>query len=459
MKAGLLPLYIKLYDDTAPGVRPRLEAFYERIAASLEAKGVEILRSPFCRVEPEFAKTVADFEAAGADAIITLHMAYSPSLEAVDVLKNSSLPVIVLDTTETLEFSNLQSSGEIMYNHGIHGVMDLCSMLIRRDKPFAIAAGHYASSDCLDRVVGYLRAAIAAKALGNTRVGLIGGRFAGMGDFTVPQEEMKTRFGIETVELSAQRLAAIYDAVTGEEAKAERSANEALCDIRADTEEAGYEAYLRACVAVEKCLREEKLTAFSATFLGMGREKAGIPTMPFMACCKAMERGVGYAGEGDTLTASFIGALLQGWQETTFVEIFCPDWKNQVLFLSHMGEVNYRIRDTRPLLCKNATCYSGEYNPYAAYTRMKGGKGVYVNICRGREDFKLVLSDAEMLSYEEDTFPTSMRGWMKPGCSVAEFLEAHSRQGATHHSAFVYGATVEQLRFFGALLGLETVVI
>ena len=459
MKAGLLPLYIKLYDDTAPGVRPRLEAFYETVARSLEEKGVEILRSPFCRIEPEFAKAVADFEAAGADAVITLHMAYSPSLEAVDVLKKSSLPVIVLDTTETLEFTNLQSSGEIMYNHGIHGVMDLCSMLIRRDKPFAIAAGHYEASDCLDRVVGYLRAAIAARALGNARVGLIGGRFAGMGDFTVPAEEMKTRFGIETVELTAERLAKCFDTVTAEEAARERQANEDLCDIQADTEEEGYEAYLRSCVAVEKCIREEKLTAFSATFLGMGREKAGIPTMPFMACCKAMERGIGYAGEGDTLTAAFIGALLRGWQETTFVEIFCPDWKNDVLFLSHMGEVNYRIRDTRPILCKNASRYSGEYNPYAAYTRMQGGKGVYVNICRGKDDFKLVLSGAEMLSYEADNFATGMRGWMKPGCPVAEFLEAHSRQGATHHSAFVYGATVEQLQYFAALLGLQSVVI
>ena len=48
---------------------------------------------------------------------------------------------------------------------------------------------------------------------------------------------------------------------------------------------------------------------------------------------------------------------------------------------------------------------------------------------------------------------------MKPGRPVAEFLEAHSRQGATHHSAFVYGATVEQLKYFAELLDLDCVVI
>ena len=459
MKAGLLPLYIKLYDDSSPRVRPRLEAFYETIATMLEEKGVEVVRSPFCRLEREFAQAVAAFEEADADAVITLHMAYSPSLESVDVLVKSSLPVILLDTTETLEFTNTQSPGEIMYNHGIHGVMDLSSMLLRRGKPFAIAAGHYAESDCLDRVVGYLRAAVAAKALGNARVGLIGGRFAGMGDFTVPPEEMRVRFGIETVEVAPEKLGALYDAVTDAQVLAERQANEVLCQIQADTAEEGYEAYLRSCVAVEKCIREEKLTAFSATFLNMGKETAGIPTMPFMACCKAMERGIGYAGEGDVLTASFIGALLQGWEETTFVEIFCPDWKNNVVFLSHMGEVNYRICNSKPLLSRNGNRYSGEYNPYAAYARMQGGKGVFVNICRGKADYRLVLSDVEMLSYEKDNFPTSVRGWMKPGCPLGIFLEKLSLAGATHHSALVYGGTAQQLAYFGSLLGLECVVI
>ena len=44
-----------------------------------------------------------------------------------------------------------------------------------------------------------IRAAIAANALSSARVGLIGGRFAGMGDFTVPAEEMKARFNQATL--------------------------------------------------------------------------------------------------------------------------------------------------------------------------------------------------------------------------------------------------------------------
>ena len=155
MKVGLLPLYIELYDQVVPEIRPRLEAFYNTIAAMLEKEGLTVLHAPFCRLAPEFRRAVESFELQNADAIVTLHMAYSPSLESIDVLCKTELPLVVLDTTETLEFGNMQDSGEIMFNHGIHGVMDMCSMLTRRGKAYAIAAGHYATSNVVARAAGF----------------------------------------------------------------------------------------------------------------------------------------------------------------------------------------------------------------------------------------------------------------------------------------------------------------
>ena len=176
---------------------------------------------------------------------------------------------------------------------------------------------------------------------------------------------------------------------------------------------------------------------------------------------KAMENGIGYAGEGDVMTAAFTGALLQGYEETSFVEIFCPDWKNNTLFLSHMGEVNYNIADCKPVIKRKGATYvdDAEY-PYAGYTRMKGGKGVYINISRARDDYRLFAAPADMLSFDHDNYQNDMRGWMKPeGYTTAEFLEEHSKWGATHHSIFVYGATVDEIDFFGQILDVETVIL
>lgn len=449
MKIGLLPLYIQLYDQCSKHMRPRLEAFYEEITAQFRERGVAVVTSPFCRIKPEFEQTVTKFEEEDVDAIVTLHMAYSPSLESIEVLANTKLPIVVLDTTSTLEFTPDQDPAEISYCHGIHGVMDMCSMLKRYGKPYAIAAGHYLESDCMERVCGFVRAAMAAKALNGAKVGLVGGAFDGMGDFAVEPAELKERFGVTIENLDAADYTAYRAKVSAKDVQAELDENQTYFDFDESVIQEDYEKSVEGCLALRKMIEEKGYTAFSVNF-------RNVKDIPFVEACKEMERGIGYAGEGDGLTAAFTGALLSAYPETSFVEIFCPDWKNGMVLFSHMGEVNYRITDGKPLLCRTA----GIVDSYAGYARMKGGKGVYVNISRDKDEYQLLLAGGEMMSYETDNFTKKIRGWMRPEHgSTAEFLEAHSINGATHHSIFVYGATVEELTYFGKLLSMDVVVI
>lgn len=458
MKIGLLPLYVEMYDRNSPHVRPRLDAFYEEIAHEFSDREVEVVSSPFCRLQAEFAEAIAMFEKEQVDAIVTIHMAYSPSLESIGALVATKLPIVVLDTTQTFEFSPEQSPKEIMYNHGIHGVMDMCSMLNRYGKAYAIATGHYLESDCIDRVCGYVRAAQAASALHHARVGLVGGSFAGMGDFIVSREELKERFHITIEDMNPEQLRQCRADISRVELEQELEENRQNFTFDEDVVEADYEEAVLDGLALRSCIRKNQYTAFSLNFRKVG-EEAGIDTMPFIECCKGMERGLGYAGEGDALTAAFTGALLSGYPETGFVEIFCPDWKNHTLFLSHMGEVNYRTVTGKPYVCKKGKL-GPKRNAYAAYGCMQGGEGVFVNISRGPEDYRLVLSEAEMMTVEQDNFPKSIRGWMKPKSgSIAQFLKDLSINAATHHSIFVYGASIEELKYFGSLLDVETVVI
>ncbi len=455
MKIGFLPLYIKLYDEIGTK-RDEMKVFYDEVTAMFKERGLAVETVDFCRIKPEFDAAVADFEAKGVDAIVTWHAAYSPSLESIDALSKTELPIIVLDSTPTLEFGFNQDSSAINANHGIHGVMDMCSMLKRYGKEYAIAAGHHRESDVIDRVCSLVRAAVAAKKLSTMKVGLVGGGFEGMGDFTVPPEEMKERFGVTVETIAPEKLAEARKAVTPEAVVAEMELDKTRYDFCDDIVPEEYEAFMTSCLGLRACLEQEAYTAFSVNFLNV--EGAG--TMPFVECCKAMERGLGYAGEGDALTAAFTGALMSAYPETTFCEIFCPDWKNNMVFLSHMGEMNYRIADGKPYICRTGSAFVKGSMPYAGYAKMKGGKGVYVNISRGMDDFQMLLAPCEMLSAGDDNFTRTMRGWMRPELSsTAEFLEALSKNGATHHSTFVYGATVEEMEYFGKLLSLKTVVV
>ena len=291
--------------------------------------------------------------------------------------------------------------------------------------------------------------------LSSSKVGLFGGSFDGMGDFKVPFDEMKSRFGITVENVEAETISQIKSTITESDVLKEINEDNLYYDFCDDVVEDEYKEFMLSCLTLRKCIEHKGYNAFSVNFLDV----KALGTMPFLECCKAMERGLGYAGEGDALTAAFTGALLSAYPETSFVEIFCPDWKNNMVFLSHMGEMNYRIADGKPYICRTNSAYIEGAMPYAGYSKMKAGKGVYVNISRDADDYQLLIAPCEILPAGDDTFKRAMRGWMRPEFkSTSEFLENLSKNGATHHSTFVYGASIEEMEYFGKLLSLKTVV-
>ncbi len=452
-RIGLLPLYLVLYDQALPESRKAMDAFYAKIADALEKRGLDVTTVPLCRLESEFIAAIKQFEDAGVDAIVTLHLAYSPSLESAKALAATSLPLIVLDTTPTFAFGPATPAAEIMGNHGIHGVQDMCNLLIRNGKSFQIEAGHWQQSDVIERTAAWARAAKIATAMRTARVGLYGEPFRGMGDFAVPEATLRRTIGIEVVHWDAQASAALLpaedDASVEQEIAADRKAF-----MMKEIDDATHRRSVVAGLAVRRWLAQQQLTAFSINFLAVNRE-TGLPTMPFLEISKAMARGIGYAGEGDVLTAALVGALAASFPQTTFTEMFCPDWQGESVFLSHMGEMNIALTAGRPLLMKKPFPWSDVAEPAVAVGRLRGGNAVLVNLAPGPDDsYTLVVCPGEMLGVKgPDAMPEVVRGWFRPQMPLHEFLAEYSRVGGTHHSALVYGDALEEILRFGDLMG------
>jgi L-arabinose isomerase len=345
-----------------------------------------------------------------------------------------------------------------MYNHGIHGVQDLANLLLRRGKPFQLEVGHWESSDVLDRVARHAMAAHMAWRLRHTRAGLIGEAFRGMGDFYVSPRNLNKDIGIQTRLLDPGRFRRLAAAITAEELARERELDRERFEFR-DVRPETYERSLRTGLAVAKWVAEERLDAFSFNFLSVSRAW-GLDTVPFLAASKLLALGVVYGGEGDLLTAALVGALASAYPETSFTEMFCPDWEHGTVYLSHMGELNWRLTDGRPLLLEMDYRWSDAANPAYLAGRFKPGAFLLVNLAPVREGYRLIVVPAEMLPVEgPDRMERSVRGWFKPPLPVAEFLAAYSRLGGTHHLGLSYGAEVEAVTAFGRMMGWDTQVI
>lgn len=458
---GLLPLYLELYDLTALEVRPDIDAAYAKTTRLLEEKGLVVKTVPVCRLEKEFAEAVAYFEAEHADAIITLHLAYSPSLEAESALVSTKLPLIILDTTPGYTYDQHTPRSALMCNHGIHGVQDMCNRLLRNGKKFSIFAGHMEHSNVLDRAAAAARGAMAAQSLRNARVGLVGDVFAGMGDFQAPFGELERDLGILVIPYDFIEAEKRIAAVTSAEIDAAYTYDQTVYAVEEGLPREVYDRSARTALALRKWIEKQKLNALSINYLATEGSNPGLPIMPFTECSQTMARGIGYAGEGDVLTAAFVGALLSAFPETTFTEMFCPDWEHGTVFLSHMGEVNPNVIDGRPRLVEKDFPFTSAKNPMVLYGTLKGGQAVLANLAPfGKGEYQLTIVPGEVMEIRgENTMKDSVNGWFRPDVSLETLLEEYSRVGASHHSALVYGNVGQELITMADCLGCKCHVI
>ena len=460
IKVGYLPLYIKLYDDSNPHYRDPMVDYMHMLIKMLESQGLEVvLADEVCRIKPEFDRAAKKFNDAGVSAVITQHLAYSPSLESIEALLSLDAPIIVFDTTPDYQLLKVANyKGCISANHGIHGVQDMCNLLKRNGKPYYLCVGHALHSEVVSEVVGLCRAAAVKKAFQTEKVGSVGGSFTGMGDFLVSDERYKNDIGVEVQYMTTEVVKEYLPKVTEEEIDAELAYDAAHYDSDI-TFQAEYREATRSGLAVRKWMQDNGLHAATVNFLTL--DICGLPKMPFIECCKIMERGQGYAGEGDVLTAGLVGALLQVYPNTTFTEMFCPDWEQDVILLSHMGESNPKLAQWKPLISDCPFNYNSCGDTTAMYNCLRKGKAVYVNLAPMQDHFTLIVSGVEMLDegLERGAYRHSTQGWMKPCKPLPQFLKEFSLAGGTHHSALVYDANIEEIKAFGTMMGFEVIEI
>lgn len=456
IKVGLLLFYLKLYDDTMPDLRNEFEPFIKDIKNRLEQKEFDVSVSPICRLDGEFKKAVKDFESCGVNVIVTLHLAYSPSLECVKALTETRLPVVVLDTTLKYHFSSKLISNDIMCNHGIHGVQDMCNVLLRNRKNFLIAAGHIEEPDLIERLVKKINSAMVYSSLVASRVGSLGGPFYGMGDFFVPKNTLMKDLGIKTVKSDFIDVAHMMPDKNSALLKDEIKSDFNYFDIK-DLDPEVHLNSARIGFGIRSWIEENKLDAFTINFTNLSSE-SGFPTIPFLETSKAMARGIGYAGEGDVMTAGVTGALMKVYPETSFTEMFCPDWKENLILLSHMGELNISLVSGKPKLIRKDLPFIQVGNPAVAIGQFKGGQAVLVNFSPSLDGYTLILSRIEIIDLKHD-LEDSITGWIKPEIPINDFLAEYSRSGGSHHSAIVYGNVYDELLDFGKIMGCSVVEI
>ncbi|MCJ7473420.1 MAG: hypothetical protein MUP02_11595, partial [Actinobacteria bacterium] len=186
-----------------------------------------------------------------------------------------------------------------------------------------------------------------------------------------------------------------------------------------------------------------------------------MPYIPFLEASKKLAEGTGYAGEGDILTSSLTHSIMKSYPEATFTEMFCPDWKNNSIFISHIGEGNYNLINGRPRLISKKYALVDFKDVVVAVGGLKPGKACMVDIAPGPDNtFGLIIIEGEMLEIKgKDNLNATIHGWFKPGNDINKVLSEYSKAGGTHHKILVYGDAVSNISGFGEMMGWKVTIL
>jgi L-arabinose isomerase len=320
-KLGLLPLMLEMYRKYAPDMMKRQEPFLQGISRRLGAFS-EVVRAPVCATRSEVQAGIRELESSDPDMLIIVFIAYAASIITLKPLLATHLPLLLFSTAPKSSMAEGMTMDDIMLNHGVHGYMDLANVLRRSGRPFQFVAGRVDDEHAYAEIEAWARAARSRRLLADSRIGLAGYTFDGMGDFGLDTTYLNATLGPEVHHLPLDLLADRIRSVTEDEIKTEIASDRRIFKVDSGVDETIHRESNRMYLGLKKVAEELCLNGFSMHFQGI-LENPEIRTLPFLAISKLQQQGLAYAGEGDVLgvTMGLMSRFLSGSSWVT--------WENQ----------------------------------------------------------------------------------------------------------------------------------
>ena len=460
VRLALLSLSMELYQKSLPATIPKYQAFHQVLAGKLSRLGTVVAQG-LCYSRKEVETAVGSAESLGAEVLVVVFQSYHPSLNALSALVNTRLPLLIWNTQRLREIGPDFSINDMLENHGMHGVQDLCSCLRRAERNYGIVSGHYEDQDHLKELGVWVKACAAAFLSRKMKVGMLGRPLEGMGDFLVSPTCLQANWGPAVHRISLSELGDQVEAASEDLIAESMASDRAQFEFSPDITDEDHRRSARLTVGLRQLVRSNGFQAFTQHF-GLYGEEPRCETCPFLGINHLVAEGVGYAGEGDVLTAALDATLSQVFGRSSFCEMFTADFEKNQVFFYHMGEGNYAMarQGQKPLLKKVPYTF-GNGHPYLvpvfAYAP---GPSTFVNIAPDRGcGFRLMAFEAEVTDWSCVDTLTAPHFTIQTNGKLGDLLDAYSVEGGTHHLARVEGRQAKRLERLARMLGMKLTLI
>ncbi len=454
LRVGMLLPIADLYHRLWSDIDYALQRLAGGVAERLRSAGLDVLCSSAVSVPEQAAAACADFDNNRVDLILVAFAPYCPSGVLAPALVQSRIPVLLWPMQSLLRLDPQEYDAEaIKLNHGVHAVQDLANVLGKTAKPFGVIHGHHEQSDFLGRLTPWVQAGRIIRAMQNANPVQVGGHFEHMLDLQVGEDEFVRRLGVVPEVVSTAEFAELMTSVADEQIAECLERYRRTFEMGSDLGASLQAKTARGEIALRGLLEHMDSHACGLNFLGLCND-VRVADGLHVAASMLMSEGLGYAGEGDWVTALLVRGMQQGFGVASFSEIFTIGYADNRLILKHWGEGNFAMARAKPRLLASkftdrctaefAIC-DFEFEPGAVtlvnLNSTDGGKGQLLSITGTIMDDHLPKIDGP-------------RAVFKPlREDVCDVLTEYAYAGGSHHMALVKGAPVDVLEKVCRLAG------
>ncbi|MCU0771140.1 MAG: L-arabinose isomerase [Verrucomicrobia bacterium] len=215
-------------------------------------------------------------------------------------------------------------------------------------------------------------------------------------------------------------------------------------------------------IGLRAFLKGGHFKGFTTTF----EDLHGLVQLPGLAPQRLMAENYGFAGEGDWKTAALVRAMkvmasgLKGG--TSFMEDYTYHLApgNKVVLGAHMLEICPSIADGKASLQVHPLGIGGKADPARLVFNTPAGPALNAALMDFGNRFRLLINEVDCITPPADMpkLPVARAVW-KCRPNFADACAAWIYAGGAHHTGFSQAVTTEMLEDFGAMAGIEVVVV
>ncbi len=400
-----------------------------------------------------------------AGVIAWMHT-FSPAKMWIAGLRSLTKPLLQLNTQFNRDIPYASIDMDFMnLNQSAHGDREFGHITARMEIPRKVIVGHWAEQPVRSRMSDWMRAACSYADGRSLKIARFGDNMRDVAVTDGDKVEAMVKMGWSVPYYGIGDLVEYMRSVTDAQVKARVAAYESEYEFPSTGRSESFTKRVAEQARIEEALRafakDNSINAFTTNF----QDLHGLEQLPGLACQSLMASGFGFAGEGDWKTAAMVRALkvmqagLEGkGKGASFMEDYTYnlDPKAGYVLGAHMLEICPTIARKRASVEVHPLGIGGKDDPARLVFDGLPGKALCAAFVDLGTRFRLVVN--EVIALEPPSpfplLPVARVLW-KPLPDLTTAAEAWILAGGGHHTAYSNIVTVDMLRDWAEIAGVE----